>query len=792
MLCALPLLSSVTAVAFGGQSTTIEYLGGEIVSHHRPLGALGVAVLLATTSARAYAQDTAPAQSSTAEPASSSSASEGVPDIVVFGQRHALGESAQKVPISITAVDQRLLQATNSVSIQDIGALAPGVQTTPVGTFPGFPNFSIRGIGIGSSIRSVDPAINIVQDGMVLAYQAGAIVPTFDLESVEILRGPQGVLFGRNATGGALVLRTRRPSDQFGLRFDLSYGNFNEVNANASVEGPLGTSNILGKVAILYRSSTGDIRNTNEGVFVPSLANPTGAPSNHGTGHVGDISEITIKPTFLFKISDGTKLTLFTQYEHFNDDGSTPRNFAPPPGLATTQSATDYGYTPTTKGYDTNLGDPGYLRLREGHVIAELTNDIGPGVLTTVAGWRHVIYDSTTNLAGTPYTGFVLPDNVEHATEWSLESRYNVTLFKGLELTSGVYLMRSDISVTERRDTAGPVGNPLSERFIQGTFFQRTDAIAGFANLDWSISDTLKISAGGRYSTEKKRIDYTPLAACTNGSFVTCGQTPLNSAKRWNNFSPRAVITWTPADHILLFASYTQGFRSGNYNPRTNDTTGLGVGPADPETVKAYELGAKTDLFDRKVRLNVSVYQSDYHNIQEVLTAPGVAIIQTLLNAANARMRGIDGELTIKPVRAFELNTNVGYIDAKYRSFDVPVPGVTDPTSLPLPKIPKWTVYVAGTYNRDIPGLDGNLALRVSYDWRSHFSTDFPNTPGLGQKAYGLTNANLTFSRQNWSVSLYGRNLFNVVYAETKARNFAWVAYGGQPRTYGVRLTWKM
>ncbi|WP_176594214.1 TonB-dependent receptor [Sphingobium sp. EM0848] len=352
--------------------------------------------------------------------------------------------------------------------------------------------------------------------------------------------------------------------------------------------------------------------------------------------------------------------------------------------------------------------------------------------------------------------------------------------------------MQSDIQVTEKRHTAGPSGQPLLDQFVQGSFFQRTHAIAGFTNLDWRINRQLTLSLGGRYSSEKKSIDYIPLAPCTDGTFSNCAVRSLSSSKHWHNFSPRMVLTWTPAEQILFFASYTQGFRSGNFNPRTNDATGIGAGPANPETVKSYELGAKTDLFERKMRLNVSLYQTDYHNIQQVLTAPGSTIIQTLLNAANARMRGIESEITIKPDAALEFNANIGYIDAKYRSFDVPVPGVSNPTTLASAKIPKWTIYLAGTYTRDLPTLDATLSLRVSYDWRSHFSTDFTNTPGLGQDAYGLTDANLTLTKGNWSASLYARNLFNVVYAETKARNFAWVAYGGQPRTYGVRFGWKM
>lgn len=739
----------------------------------------GAAVLLALTT-QAQAQDVAPPVSD-----------EGVQDIVVFGQRRAAGETSQKVPIAITALDQRVIAQTNSVSLADIGSLAPSVQTTPVGTFPGFPNFSIRGIGVNSSIRSVDPAINIIQDGLVLAYQAGAVVSTFDLESVEVLRGPQGVLFGRNATGGAIVLRTRRPKDSFGVLADVSYGNFNDLNAQASVEGPLGSPNILGKIAVLYHRNSGTIRNTNDGIFVPAPFNPTGARSNHATGRVGDIDELVVKPTFLFHIGDSSTLTLYTQYQRFRDDGTVTRNFQPA-GLPVTQVTTDYGYTPVGRGYRTNLGDPGYLDLDAGHVIAELVNEIGTGVLTTTAGYRHVSYDSTSNLAGTPYVGFVFQDNIERNDEYSFETRYNIELSDRLELTAGLYYMRSDVDVFEKRRTAGPAGAAEPNVFVQGQFDQRTNALAGFANIDWSILDNLKLAVGGRYSSEKKSITYAPLARCVGQGFGTCPQTFLSTSKRWKDFSPRVVLTYTPVERILLYASYTAGFRSGNYNPRTTDLTGVGVGPADPESVDAYEIGAKTDLFDRKVRLNVSAYQSDYSDIQQVLTAPGAGVIQSLLNAANARIRGLESEFTFRPSSVFEFNTNVGYTDAKFRKFNVAVPGVADPTGLDIAKVPKWTVYVAGTLTQPIDSLGGDLSLRVSYDWRSRFETDLTNTPGLAQKAYGLTNANLSFARDDWSVSLFGRNLFNVYYTETKARNFAWGDLGGAPRTYGIRLTYRM
>ena len=712
-------------------------------------------------------------------------------EVVVYAERKSVGTTAQRVPVAVTALDRQVIAATHAVNLLDIGALAPNVQTNTTGTISALPNFAIRGVGITGSLRSIDPAVNVIQDGFVLTYQLGAIVNTFDLDSIEVLRGPQGVLFGRYSTGGAIVLRTRRPSDQYQALVDVSVGNYSDVNANASVEGPIAGDRVQAKLAVLWHSNSGMFRNTNEGLFIRAVGNPSGAAPIHSTSHVGDVNDLIIKPTFVFKISDNTRITLFGQYQRNNDDGPIPRNYPTPAGLPnTTQAFLDFGYTPTTTGYETNINFVGYQHLREGHVIAEMENDIGPGVLTTTAGYRNVRFNSATNNVATPFDIFLLPDNKEKNHEESIESRYNVPLSKNVEALVGLYYMRSDVDVVERRLTAGPQGTPVPQRYLQGTFDQVTDAYAAYANVDWTIVPDLKLSAGGRYSVDRKSFDYTLLLACTGVGFGACNLTPHSASKRWSNFSPRVVLSWQAADHVLAYASYTQGFRSGNYNPRTADPTGVGVGPASPEDVKSYEVGVKSDLLDRRLRVNVDVFQSDYTNIQQLNTVPtNGAPIQSLVNVASATIKGVEGEFAAKPAPWLLLNANIGYLDANYKKFDRPLAGVANPLALRLPKIPKWTAYVAATYSHQLANDAGEISARVSYDYRSNFVVDFLNTPGLAQSGYGLTGADLTFSRENWTVSLFGRNLGNVAYADTKSRNLVYIAYGGQPRTFGVRVT---
>lgn len=708
----------------------------------------------------------------------------------MYAARHSTGESAQTVPMAITALDANQLESANTVNVTDLGALMPNVQTPTVATFPGFPNFAIRGVGVSSSLPSVDPAVNIVQDGMVIAFQDGALPSTFDLESVEVLRGPQGVLFGRNATGGLISFRTREPQGTFQIRSAVDYGSFNTADANVSVEGPLGTPAALGKLAVLYRHSDGLFTNTNQGIFVPSPANPTGAPVVHGTGQVGGVNEVTIKPTFEFKLGGANTLTLFTQYEHYNDGASYPRIFTPP-NAGPVALETVYGFYPTATGYDLNETSGGQERLQEYHVIGRLVNQIGAATLTTTAGFRRVVFDTTVNFDGSPFPLYFVPGNLQSSNEYSFETRLNTPLVVNyLDLTAGFFYMDYTQNVLEQRTVlSGKAAAPFAATYGRQASAQTDDALAGYMNLDWHVVDHVTISVGGRYSTEKKDFTGTPFSVCVGQSFGNCPMTFYTLRKRWNNFSPRAVIDYQPTGDMLLYASYTEGFRSGNFNDRA--TTPAAFGPANPETVDSYEVGSKSDLFHHRLRANLTGFMEQYHDIQQVLTVQigNAAPVQSIVNAASAKISGVEAEFIEQPIQSLQLHENFGYTDPKFTSFDVPVAGAADPTSLQFSRIPKVNVELAATYSWQLEELPGDFQSHVGYSWRSGFYTDLVNTPQLGQDSYGLLDANLTYFRDNWTVGVFGRNLANVDYADIKGRNLAYVEWGGEPRTFGVRFT---
>jgi len=717
----------------------------------------------------------------------------GVEEVVVFARKRATGENAQTVPIAISAFSEAVLQEAHVEDITELGRLAPNVQTDTVGTTPGLVNLTIRGVGLNGSIRSVDPAVNVVVDGMTLGYTPGAVVDTFDLQSVEILRGPQGVLFGRNATGGALVLRTAAPSDNFHARTRVTVGNFDRLEVQAVIEGPLGGETILAKIAVSEKYNKGSIENTNGGQFVPSIANPSGAPVEHGTGNIPKTQELVIKPTLLFKLGENDRLTLFTQYQNYRDGGTAPVNFVPPASSgAPATLQTVYGFTPPAGDYAANSANPGYARIEAEHAIAQLDDGIGTGTLTTIAAYRYISFDSTIDLLGSPFVLTYLPDNRESNHQVSLESRYNLSLTDRLSLLAGIYAFSGTTSVLENRITSGGAATPNALVYIRTKWKQDDDTAAVFTNIDYKLLQSLTLSLGARYGWERKRMNISPLQRCVGAGFGNCPLSFGEGAKHWSDVSPRFALTYQAARDLLAYASWTKGFRSGNYNGRAT-TPQAALTPANPESVHSSEIGVKSDLFEHTLRMNVAAFYEDYKDIQAVLTANVAGpVTQFLLNAASATVKGVELETTWLPVRGLKLQGTVGYTDARFDRFTAPLPAGVVGTSLQFARVPEWTYAAAGEYAFGIPPLPGALTLHLDYNWRSGVFTDLTNTRALYMKGYGLIDAAVSYKTDHWRLSLFGKNLQNTVYFENNARSFSYVEFGGSPRTYGVQMSYEL
>jgi iron complex outermembrane recepter protein len=687
-------------------------------------------------------------------------------------------------------------QAVDDLHLQDltqIGRLMPNVSLQQAGSFPLFPNFNIRGIGNTSSTRSVDPAVNIIQDGMVLGYQAGAVLDAFDMESIEVLRGPQGVLFGRNASGGAVVLRTPLPTNDVQAGADLTIGNANTIIFKGGVGGPLVDDKILAKIAIMTNENTGLYQNTTGGTFVPAPFNPCGCSPQHSTGGVGQVHEIVIKPTLLFEISDDAELKLFTQYQQANDGGGLLRAInipgAPAPAVQTL-----LGYTPSNAAYTENVVNQGGVHLQEEHAIAELDlNRIFGGTLTTTAAYRHIIYDATTNSDGTPFNLVIFPDNTEENHQYSFESRYNRSIGEHINYLAGVFLYDSEDAVREQRALNGiAAGKSFSQTVDELTVWSQSDkTAAAYANVDYIPVDRLTLSAGLRYSYERKSFDDIPLGACSGTPYIGCPSIFYHSSRDWFNVDPRFVASYQIDPDHLVYTSISKGTRAGNYNGRATSVAAA-ITPADPESVLNYEVGTKNEFFDHRVRINLTGFYEDYSKIQEIITVtfPNQPAVQDLANAASAYVYGAELETSLLVVPQFRLDATAGALQTHFKSFNG-LPKGTNVNTLRFDYAPTFRMDVAGTYTIPIPPLNGKVEARAAYSYQTLEYTDAFNTPIFAQPAYGIVDASVTYAWDDWRFSAFGRNLQNTSFATVITKGLSYFEGGGQPRTYGVEVSYR-
>jgi iron complex outermembrane receptor protein len=725
----------------------------------------------------------------------------GLEEITVFAERKAEGQSLREVPMAVSAINGNLINEARLQDIVDIGRLAPNTQLDPVGTFPGFSNFSIRGVGNSNSTRSIDSPVNIIQDGMVIDYQAGAVLDAFDLESVEILRGPQGVLFGRNASGGAVVLRSRRPTGESKGHLDFALTNASGFNTNAALEGSL-SENIAGRIAVMTRKHDGLIKNTLKGTFVAvpncppapiptgticNVNNITGAGVNHDTGRISGIDRIVIRPTVVFTPSETVKLTLLTQYQNYDDGGGVARAVIPDNAVLQNQQRL-WGFTPNPGKYETNVVQTGYTKIEAWHAIGELEWDIAGGTWTTIAAYRDLEYRATLHVSGDPFDTLVFPNNVEKADQTSIETRFNGSFSDNIDYLVGAFWLDATANVRERRESRTNTSTAIT--YFDSPWTQDSVSRAVFANLDWRFNDAWSASAGVRYTKDSKDISLRPL--------VSCGATPtgcdalafIDDSRDWTNTSPRFVLKYAPTADMNWYLSWSKGYRSGNYNARTGSAQVLRT-PANPETNKSTELGFKAEWLDRRLRTNVAIFHADYTDIQRTATVlNSVPSISTLTNAGKATIKGIEFDASWLATDALRFDVGYGKTDASYDELlGITCPPCGDkatPTELDFDKLAPWTAHIAVTHTAQL--ANGELSTRVAYSRRPEYDTDFRNTVALRQEAFGLLDASINYDFGDWNVALFGRNLQNSEFVDIISLGLGYQAYGGQPRTYGISI----
>ena len=703
-----------------------------------------------------------------------------VEEVLVTARKRADLESIQDVPLAVSAFSGDQIEAMQAADLTDITANVPNATAYSSATFPGYVNFFIRGMGVSGTVLSDDPAVGVFVDGVYQGVSAGIVFDSFDLEAVEVLRGPQGTLFGRNVTGGAALLRTRRPTEEFSGRVRVMGGNDGNLQAAASINGPLVEGRLLGKIAV-FHSQLSDW-----------MDNPAGKAA--GFDDLGEVDQQVVRAAFTWLGSDTFTADLRFEYGQSEEDplpiwavdNTRLLRVQPIPGVS--EAGARDGNDPIANGVNEHPLDADWISAS-----VELNWDLPVGSLKSITALRDLEQkDLTQDFDGSVVAIFDVNNTFIEQDQFSQELIYNARLTDSVDLTAGFFYFDQDFTYGERRFGAlfAAAGGSLSAHSV-------TDhqVVGLFAQADFALSEQWVLTLGGRQSWEEKdaRIgQFAGSPSCTGFVSTNPRECDFNFAgdDDWSNFTYKAGIQFLASENAQLYGSYTRGFRSGGYNIRQN--AGVVPGPYDEETVDAFEVGAKADLAEGRARINLSLFLNDYDDLQR--TVVGTDGFQTVSNAAEASIKGIELETSWLIADGLLLQANMGYLDAELQDFVNPrggadgAPRVIDGTRLPF--IPEWQRELHLTYG--IPVGAGNLTLRGSYRYVGDVHSTDDNL-GFRGSSYEEYDASLAYSPAsgNWRISAFGKNLTDNIESSliTNAANPGWILNQARnPARYGVEL----
>ena len=733
--------------------------------------------IAAIASVSAIALFSGPTVTFAAEAAAAATAnSVSLEEVTVTARKRAQAEILQQAPITATVVTGKELVQANSVNLLDVGHMSPGVSFQGAATRSAA-NFSVRGVGISGTTASDAPAVGVFQDGVYWGTNFGSLGEMFDIAHIDILRGPQGTLFGRNVSGGAVVIESNRPTYTPSLTLGAGYGSGNTIEGSIIANGALYEDKVAGRLAISGRRSDGQFK--------------WGGP---GGGRFGREDMLLVRPSVVIDPTENLEIVLRGEYYTQTGDpipikGVAPTNYIN--GVARVITASEANGYVMPSDWTTIYNAPrGSSETTTGLLAGEVHYKLPVGELIYISAYRRAYQNVTTSFSGTRFTTF-LSGGPTRQTQYSNELRYAADFGTKANFTAGLYQFHQQFSSAQFRATTA---TPLAG--LPAPLYTRSDltgeeAYGIYAEGDYHFTDQLTLTLGGRYSSDKKHAKAAPFGACTADFVCTFGG--IFSADS-NKFTPKVGLNYkiTPAN--MVYASYTQGIRDGGYSLRA---TVLTV-PYLPEVVDAYEIGSKNDFFDHRLRVNVAIYDQKYTNIQKTVTQvfpPPIGILQLTQNAARADIKGFEVSTNWQVTSDFRIDANYGYVHARYQELTpgfitaIAYPGVTA-SKLRFNRVPVNTGNLILNYNHQIDG-GAVFFARASASFQSSYYFDDRNS--ILQKGFTLydASAGYTFPSGKTTLSVWGKNLSN-------QEHYEWGSNGGvlfenefaaPPRTYGVKVS---
>ncbi|MBP7704023.1 MAG: TonB-dependent receptor [Caulobacter sp.] len=689
-----------------------------------------------------------------------------VEEIVVTAQKRE--QNLQDVPVAVSAFGESQLEAQAVQNLTDLSAKAPNVVLAPVGAYPYASAFFIRGLGFADVESTSEPSVGVEMNGVYLARNSGALQDFFDIKSVEILRGPQGTLYGRNTIGGVVSVRTKTPTvgDDFSGAIQGTIGDNGRQEARIGLNIPMGDI-MAARVSMLYKNYDGYNHNVTTG-------------KDEGGNEV-----LSGRFTFVMEPNDRFDATLVADFDRERGSGASFRN-ASIPGQVYYNFSPDTGspvFTPAqlAQGRDVRNvygNTPTFARIDTWGLALTLNYDLGDiGTLTSITGYREFKDQVQSDYDGSPVNFFYAYRDQVHE-QFSQEVRLAGEV-GSVNYVVGVYYLNQNYDITNTQGGLIYGGGETAQ-----IASQKNTAWALFGQADWSATDALTFTFGGRLSYEEKKFTNQPL-------FFPASMTYENE---WDNFSPKVGVNYEFTPTIMAYANYSRGFRSGGYNGRAASFTS--AGPYEAETVDSFEVGAKTELFNRSLRLNGAIFSSTYSDMQtgtQGLTSGGV--YESIIgNAGEAKIEGFEAEALWIVGGGFRVNANVAYLDARFEEnmTDLTSDGVDNPTDnsdLPMIYAPEWSGSLGVTWSRDISVGELTINANAVYTDDMYTSGGVVNRVSDVQVRPSNTLYDATISLEGnagWKVSLWGKNLTD----EDVINNTFGLGALGELRVYQPPRTW--
>lgn len=711
-------------------------------------------------------------------------------EITVIARKRV--ENLQEVALSVSAMGQKEIKAAFATDIRDLIYISPNTVLDDTHQGPGgVAAVYIRGIGVSEVEKNFDPAVGVVVDGIYRGTMTGSIERAIDLERMEVARGPQGTLFGRNTIGGVIIMERSKPTGEFGGKFRASYGDYETSVIDGILNFALGDQ--------LAVKLSGSYRNQGEGYFTNLNTGRKDGQSEYTSGGIN----VLWSPTEDLEI-EGTLLMERT------DQDTPPLLYAGQPGqlfcdafgicspsVTTPISGDRYSLTTAygdeaTHVFGEPFDPPGY---NEPHGFDEATYDADTLQLEVrwdlnddyridyiVGSWKTeetvvTDWDAVTDV-------LFHTDRPAEYDQVSNELRLTYDAGEKLAFTVGGYHWDSDYEVRLRSfiGFAVPVAGLVLD--LPQTTIQTNKSKALFFEGDYRFTQSWTLTLGGRWTEDKKTTDQAGVSA------------NATAKAKWDKFTPKVALKYQLNDDSMIYGLFSNGYRAGGFNGRV-DSIETATTPYDPETVDNFELGYRSEWAGRTLIFNATAFYMDYQDKQEEIQlaseTSGTGQVTRVFNAANATIKGVEFELMWLATEGFTLRANLGLLDASYDDFIVNTgttenPVATDFSHLDFRRAPETTFSLVGNYEWAV----GTGRMMAQLGWRhlGAHDVDFANKPELHNSAQELIDGSINYYYGDWSFSLFGRNLakedgYQIGFDVASLWSYA---APRPPRTFGVEI----